>query len=75
MQEYIRLTTLLTQNLKRGNSSLLERLREEADKVSEERLQRIRKLGEEAGTSLLVPMVMMLGVVMVIIMIPAFMTM
>lgn len=72
MQEYIRLCTLLTQNLKRGNSSLLERLREEADKISEERLQRSRKLGEEAGTKLLVPMVMMLAVVMVMIMIPAF---
>lgn len=72
MQEYIRLSTLLTQNLKRGNSSLLERLREEADKVSEERLQQSRKLGEEAGTKLLVPMVMMLAVIMVMIMIPAF---
>jgi len=72
MQEYIRLSTLLMQNLKRGNSTLLERLREEADKAAELRLQQSKKLSEEATTKLLLPMVMMLAVVMVIIMAPAF---
>lgn len=71
-QEYIRLSTLLMQNVKRGNSTLLERLREEADKAGEEKLMESRKLGEEAGTKMLVPMVMMLAVVMVMIMVPAF---
>lgn len=74
-QEYIRFSTLLMQNLKRGNSTLLERLREEADKAGEERLMHSRRLGEEAGTKLLVPMVLMLAVVMVMIMVPAFSTM
>lgn len=72
LQEYVRLSTLLMQNLKRGNSTLLERLGEEADKAWEERLQQGRRLGEEAGTKLLVPMVLMLAVVMVILMVPAF---
>ena len=72
MQEYIRLSTLLAQNLKRGSSTLLERLRDEAEKAAQERLQESRKMGEEAGTKLLVPMMLMLAVVMVIIMIPAF---
>lgn len=72
LQEYIRLCTLLTQNLKKGNSTLLERLREESDRAAEERLQQGRKLGEEAGTKLLVPMVLMLAVVMAVIMVPAF---
>jgi hypothetical protein len=72
MQEYVRLSNLLLQNLKRGNSSFPERLREEAYKAGEERLQQSRRLGEEAGTRLLVPMVMMLGVVMLLIMFPAF---
>ena len=72
LPEYVRLCALLVQNLKRGNRTLLERLREEADKASEERLQQCKKLGEEAGTKLLVPMVLLLAVVMVIIMIPAF---
>ena len=74
-QEYIRLSALLMQNLKRGNSTLLERLREEADKAGEERLMQSRRLGEEAGTRLLVPMVLMLAVVMVMIMVPAFSSM
>ncbi len=72
LREYIRLSTMLGQNLKRGNSTLLNRLREEAEKSSEESLLRARKLGEEAGTKLLAPMVLMLAIVMVMIMVPAF---
>jgi len=75
LQEYVRLCALLTQNLKKGSGTLLERLKEEAEKSGEERLQNSKRLGEEAGTRLLVPMVLMLVVVMVIIMIPAFSTM
>lgn len=74
VQEYIRLCTLLQQNLKKGNSTLLSRLREEADRASLEKLQNSRRKGEEAVTKLLLPMVMMLLVVMVMIMIPAFST-
>ncbi len=72
LQEYVRLSTLLTQNLKRGNRTILERLREEADKAAEVQLQLSRKVGEEAGTKLLAPMVLLLAVVMIVIMIPAF---
>lgn len=72
LQEYMRLSTLLMQNLKKGNSTLLQRLREEADRACIEQLQNSRKLGEEAVTKLLLPMVMMLVVVMLLIMIPAF---
>ncbi len=72
IQEYIRLCTLLIQNLKKGNNTLLQRLREEADKACTEQLQNGRRLGEEASTKLLLPMVLMLVVVMLLIMIPAF---
>lgn len=72
LQEYVRLSALLSQNLKKGSSTLLERLRKEADKSAEDRLQQSKKLGEEAGTKLLVPMVLMLAIVMAVIMIPAF---
>lgn len=72
LQEYIRLSTLLMQNLKKGNSTLLQRLKEEADRACMEQLQNSRRMGEEASTKLLLPMVMMLLVVMLIIMIPAF---
>lgn len=72
VQEYIRLSTLLTQNLKKGNSTILQRLREETEKALQERVQYGKRLGEEAVTKMLLPMVMMLLVVMLMIMIPAF---
>lgn len=72
LQEYARLATMLGQNLKKGNSALLQRLREETDKAMQESLQLRKKIGEEAETKLLIPMVMMLGIVMVLVMLPAF---
>lgn len=72
VQQYIRLSGLFSQNLKRGNAALPERMREEAYRASEEKLSNVRKLGEEAGTKLLIPMVMLLAVVMLLIMVPAF---
>lgn len=71
-QPYTRLVNLLSQNLKKGNSSLLPLLKQEAAKASEERLNIARKAGEKVSTKLLAPMMLMLGIVMVIIMYPAF---
>ena len=73
-RQYTRLCSLLVQNLKKGNSALLSALQEEADLAFEERKNLARKMGEEAGTRLLLPMVLMLGVTLVMIMIPAFMS-
>lgn len=75
LQEYIRLSTLMTQNLKKGSMSLLQRLHEEAERTLSQRIQTGRRLGEEASTKLLMPMVMMLGVIMVMVMLPAFISM
>lgn len=72
--QYARLVTLLSQNLKKGNSEMLNLLREESDKATLERMSYARKLGEEAGTKLLVPMIMMLLIVMVVIMVPAYLS-
>ncbi len=72
MQQYTRLFTLLSQNLRKGNSELMSLLSEESKKAFEERMDKVRKAGEEAGTKLLLPMVIMLVIVMVIIMIPAY---
>lgn len=72
LQEYARFATMLGQNLKKGNSALLARLREEADKAMQENLQFRKKIGEEAETKLLVPMIMMMGIVMLLVMLPAF---
>ncbi len=73
IRQYTRLTTLLSQNLKKGNSELLKLLSEESEKAFDERMDRVRKSGEEAGTRLLLPMIIMLVIVMVMIIIPAYM--
>lgn len=73
-QEYTRLCTLLSQNLRKGNGEILCLLQEESKKAFNSRMDAVRKQGEEAGTKLLLPMVLMLLIVMVVIMIPAYMT-
>lgn len=72
VREYVKLSTLLCQNLKKGTNTLLERLEEEAAISAEGRIQSGRRLGEEAGTKLLIPMVMQLAMTMLMIMVPAF---
>jgi len=69
---YTRLVGLLCQNIKKGNAKLLSEMKEESFRAQTERQNNIRKKGEEAGTKLLVPMMMMLGIVLIIIMAPAF---
>ena len=72
--EYTRLVGLLGQSLKKGNAGLLSDLKAEAYRAQTERQNSIRKKGEEAGTKLLLPMTIMLGIVMILIMMPAFMS-
>ena len=60
-------------NIRKGNSELLSLLSEESKKAFEERMEKVRKTGEEAGTKLLMPMIIMLVIVMIMIMIPAYM--
>lgn len=72
VQSYIKLSALLSQNIRKGSNDLLRMLRQEADNAFTERKGLAKKLGEEAGTKLLLPMMMMLCIVMVIIMIPAY---
>lgn len=72
VQAYMKLSTLLSQNIRKGSNDLLNILRQEADNAFAERKNMAKKLGEEAGTKLLLPMMMMLCIVMVIIMIPAY---
>lgn len=75
VQKYVKLVSLLDQNLKLGSTTMLSSLREEAKDASESRKNLVEKKGEEAGTKLLVPMILMLVVVVVVIMFPAFMSM
>lgn len=72
---YLRFVSLVTQNMKKGAEGLLTVLETEAMEAMERRKERALQLGEKAGTKLLFPMILMLGIVMGIIMVPAFMTM
>lgn len=71
---YIKLSGLLAQNIKKGTRDFVRLLEKEAEEAFEERKSTARRQGEEAGTKLLVPMVMMLAVVMVLIIVPAFLS-
>lgn len=72
LYSYKKMVSLIQQNLKRGADGLREALMNETRMAFEERKQTARKSGEEAGTKLLLPMMLMLGIVMVIIMVPAY---
>ncbi len=70
---YRRLSFLLAVNLKQGNSRLLLLLAQEADSAQEDRRNLARKAGEEAGTKLILPMMLMLVVVMFLVLLPVYM--
>lgn len=71
---YRKLGMVLSQNLKKGSEGLAELLEQEAVLALEDQKTAVRKLGEEAGTKLLFPMMLMLIVVLVILMVPAMMS-
>ncbi len=70
--QYMRFHTLLIQNLRKGSEDLLQRMDLEAKDALQERRELARKSGEEAGTKLLVPMMLMLVIVFAMILIAAF---
>ncbi len=74
LRPYLKLSSLLEQNRKTGLKNLRQMLDAEVADAFEERKNLARRQGEEAGTKLLMPMFMMLGIVMVIIVVPAFMS-
>ena len=73
-REYRTFASMLAAGTVRGGSELSAMLKNEARAAYEERKKRARVLGEEAGTKLLLPMMLMLSVVMAILMVPAFIT-
>lgn len=69
---YMKLGVLLAQNLKKGAKGVAQMLRMESVQAMEERKSRARRMGEEAGTKLLMPMLLMLVIVLMIVVVPAF---
>lgn len=70
---YLRFSSILVQNLRKGTGSIIPLLQKEAEEAAFSRKEQARQLGEEAGTKLLLPMIGMLVVVLVIVLVPAFM--
>ncbi len=71
---YRKLSSLLIQNLKKGTDGLISALDSEVSLAFEERKALARRMGEESQTRLMLPMMLMLSVVMIIIMIPAYLS-
>ena len=72
---YVKFGALLSQNLRKGSKGLAQLLTMEAVNAFEERKGLARRLGEEASTKLLLPMFLMLAIVLVIVIVPAFFSM
>ena len=71
LRQYMKLASLLEQNQRTGVAALRNILSAEMSIAWEERKNLARRLGEEAGTKLLLPLFLMLLVVMVIMVVPA----
>lgn len=71
LQPYLKLSSILEQNRKTGTKNFSSLLEVEMEQAWEQRKNLARRLGEEAGTRLLVPLFLMLLIVMTMIMMPA----
>lgn len=71
LHQYRKFCSLLTQNLRKGTRGLACLLEDEVSDAFEERKNFARRCGEEAGTKMLFPMMIMFGIIIVIIMVPA----
>ncbi len=72
--QYRKLSMLIVQNLRKGSAGLRQMLEKEVSDAFVLRKNLAKKAGEEAGTKILLPMMLMLCIVMVIILVPAFLT-
>ena len=75
MRCYTRFLNIVMQSIKNGNKELKNILNMEVQDAMYERKQMAKKMGEEASTKLVLPLMMMLAIIMIVIMVPAFMGM
>ena len=73
--QFRKLGILLSQNLKRGNENIIERMKEEARQAYKMRREKAKEEGEKAQTKLLLPMMLLLMLVLIVIVTPVFVTM
>ena len=70
---YMKFGSILEQNVRQGIAGVSAALDREMTDALEERKNAALRKGEEAGTKLLMPMFLMLGIVLVVLLVPAFM--
>lgn len=73
-QRYMKLSALITQNLRKGSRGLSQILESESIDAFEDRKAYAKIIGEEAGTKLMIPMFLNLILVLIMIIIPACMS-
>lgn len=69
---YRRLAGILNQSIVNGSSGLAEQLLQEVEKLREEKRRKSKVRGEQISTALIAPMMLQLGVIIALMMIPAF---
>lgn len=72
LPQYNRLMNHISQNLRMGTRDLRMLMNDEAREAMEGRKELAKKKGERASTKLLFPMIVLMAVVVIIIMLPAF---
>lgn len=72
---YLKLSTLMIQSLKKGVGGMRVMMADTADEAVMMKREQARKAGELVETKLLMPMGLMLLIVLIILVVPAFMTM
>ena len=71
---YLRLGSLLETNIRKGSKGMNDLLRREADDAFGDRMQLARRQGEKISSKLLIPMMLFFMLVLVILMVPAFLS-
>ena len=74
LPEFMKFSSLLLQNLRKGTNTLIEALNDLSTEVWVKRKDVARILGEQASSKLLIPMMMMLLIVLIVILVPAFLS-
>lgn len=71
LPSYHRLVRILIQSLQKGSKGMILMLEQESEKAFEERKHIAKKLGEEASTKMIFPLILMMGIVMAIVIVPS----
>lgn len=71
LKPYTKLCSLIEQNRKNGMKNMRVLLNLEMAEAFEQRKNQAKRMGEEAGTKLLLPLFLLLGIVMTIVIVPA----